>query len=115
MPQLQHKTDFESIAQKLRNDFIEEKQRYTIIAPFLLNCLRENLRVTLTSDLMKFPDSNGATTSGKQIVKSIEWRYPECTTRIEVGDYYYSAFDFEKMSSDSTSSLTVGVNRTRTE
>ena len=114
MPQLQHKTDFESIAQKLRNDFMEEKPRYTIVAPFLLNCLRENLRVTLTSDLMKFPNASGSSTSGKQIVKSIEWKYPECTTKIEVGDYKYSAFDFEKMSSDSTSSLTVGVNRTRT-
>ena len=114
MPQLQHKTDFESIAQKLRNDFMEEKPRYTIVAPFLLNCLRENLRVTLTSDLMKFPNASGSSTSGKQIVKSIEWKYPECTTKIEVGDYKYSAFDFEKMSSDSTSALTTGVNRTRT-
>ena len=114
MPQLQHATDFQYIAQKLRDDILEVKPRYTIVAPFLLNCLRENLRVTLTSDLMKFPDASGLSTSGKQVVKSIEWKYPECTTKIEVGDYYYSAFDFEKMSSDSTSSLTVGVSRTRT-
>jgi hypothetical protein len=114
VPQLQHKTDFEYIAQKLRDDFKEKKDRYTIVAPFLLNCLRENLRVTITSDVMIFPDKSPTNSSGKQIVKSIEWKYPECTTKIEVGDYRYSAFDFQKMSSDSTSALTTGVNRTRT-
>ena len=112
LPQLQKKGDYETFTQKIIAEYKDKKTRYRIKAPFLINCIRENLAVTLSSDTMKFPDKDGDTTT-IETVKSIEWRYPECTTVIQVGDYYYDSFDLEKRTGDATSTLMVGTNRTR--
>ena len=69
----------------------------------MINCLRENLQVTLKSSVMMFTNTNNGTESLTEIlepVKSIEWRYPECTTVIEVGDHFYDLYDTAKETDD---------------
>jgi len=116
MPQLLKKGDFETFTQKYLNEYKDKIRRYVIKAPFMINCLRENLKVILSSSKVKFPDSNNnMQTTTTETVKSIEWRYPECVTIIQVGDYNYDSFDLEKLTTDSTSSLTVGAYKTRVQ
>ena len=112
VPQLLKKGDFETFAQRYRDERKDEKRRYTITLPYLLNSLRENHRVTLRNELMKFPDSSGSTTTN-EYVRSIRWQYPELKTTIEVGDHLYDAFDIIKNQTTVTSHLAVGGIATR--
>ena len=103
IPQLLRKSDFSTIAQKILLRSKDSKRRYTIKAPFMINCLRENLQITLKSSVMKFTNTNDGTESLTEIlepVKSIEWRYPECTTVIEVGDHFYDLYGTAKETDD---------------
>jgi len=114
IPQLLKQGAFQRFAQVYLGEWKDKKRRYTIVAPFLLNCIRENHIVELTSDSMKFPDSGGTLqTSTDETVRSITWRYPEMTTTIEVGDYMYDSFDLTKRQADNTSHLLVGAYKTR--
>ena len=108
------KGDFSSFSQYFLGEWEEEKRRYTVIAPFLINSLRENHIIQLKSDVMKFPDSSGSTTT-YETVRSIKWQFPECITTIEVGDHLYDSFDIIKGTRDTTSHLTVGAMETRVD
>ena len=117
IPQLLHGTDFQNIAQKIRDKFQNINRRYTIKAPFMINCLRENLQVKLTSDIMKFYNTSNGDEDLDNItlpVRSIIWKYPECTTTIEVGDYLYDLYDTGKSTNDTANNLVTGVNQTNT-
>ena len=114
IPQLLKKVDFSSFSQYFLGEWEEEKRRYTVIAPFLINSLRENHIIQLKSDVMKFPDSSGSTTT-YETVRSIKWQFPECITTIEVGDHLYDSFDIIKGTRDTTSHLTVGAMETRVD
>jgi len=117
LPQLLKKTDFTNFASRYISEWKDDKKRYTIVAPFLLNCIRENHIVKLTGDVMRFPDSseNMTQTYTNQPVRTITWRYPEMTTTIEVGDYNYDTFDMIKRSSTQQSNLVVGAYKTRVD
>jgi len=103
MPQLLRRSDLRTMAQKILLRSKDSKRRYTIKAPFLINCLRENLQVTLSSTVMKFTNSSGTAEDEPttlEPVKSIEWKYPECTTTIECGDHVYDLYDSAKSTND---------------
>ena len=123
MPQLLRRGDFSTIGQKIIDDYSafyngstqNPKHRYTITAPFLVNCLRENLGVKLSSTKMKFTNTAGVEADSTKIlpVKSIRWQYPEMITTIEVGDYYYDFYDFYKITSDAATGVTGSLIQTR--
>ena len=112
IPQLLRYGDFSTIGQKIIEEYKDEKRRYTIKAPFMINCLRENLHVTLKSTIMKPKDSNN---DGELLlpVKSIKWEYPECVTTIEVGDFNYNLYDILKVTSETTSNMVGSIIKTR--
>ena len=47
-------------------------------------------------------------------VRSIVWKFPECTTTIEVGDYLYDMYDTAKKTNDTANNLFSGINQTKT-
>ena len=112
LPQLLRHGDFSSIAQRIIEEYKDEKRRYTIKAPFLINCIRENLQVTIKSTIMKPKDSNN---DGELVlpVKSIKWNYPECTTTIEVGDFNYNLYDILKVTSEAATNMVGSIVKTR--
>ena len=112
VPQLLRQQDFSSFGQALLKEKSAAKKRYTIKAPTLINCLRENLEIKLKSTKMKFSSiSSNGTDNGESLseislpIVSIIWRFPECTTTIEVGEHDWDMFDFDKDISDESSNI----------
>ena len=112
VPQLLRQQDFNSFGQALLKEKSAAKKRYTIKAPTLINCLRENLEIKLKSTKMKFSSiSSNGTDNGESLseislpIVSIIWRFPECTTTIEVGEHDWDMFDFDKDISDESSNI----------
>ena len=83
----------------------------------MINCLRENLQVTLKSEtVMKFPNNAGTADDQPttlEPIKSIEWRYPECETIIEVGDHIYDLFDSSKITHDTAGQTQSSILKTQ--
>jgi len=125
IPQLLRRGDFSTIGQRIIDDYSgfyngsteDAKHRYTVTAPFMINCLRENLGIKLASTKMKFTNTTGSETLPDIIlpVKTIRWQYPEMVTTIEVGDYNYDLYDFYKITSDAATSMTGSLIGTRTK
>ena len=46
-------------------------------------------------------------------IKSIEWRFPECETIIEVGDHVYDLYDTAKETSDIAGSTQGSILKTQ--
>jgi hypothetical protein len=80
----------------------EIKSRYTIVAPFLIDFVRENFMVNVTNTTKNL-DANTT-------IKSITWTYPEGRTTIETGDFLLDAFDIEKTSAEAISNLVTDTN-----
>jgi len=116
-PQLLTYSDFRQLSQRLLAKVKDEKRRYTIKAPFMINCLRENLQVTLKSEtVMNFPNNAGTADDQPttlEPIKSIEWRYPECETIIEVGDHIYDLFDSSKVTHDAAGQTQSSILKTQ--
>jgi hypothetical protein len=47
-------------------------------------------------------------------VKSIEYAYPEGTTKISLGEYAFSGYDVEKQTIDSISGIDINTSVSRT-
>ena len=71
--------------------------RYTIMAPFLLNFVRENFKVTVKNSVKNLNTSS--------TIKSITWHYPESRTVIETGEHLLDAFDLDAVSSETINNL----------
>ena len=89
-----------------RDRFIAKHQdinsRYTIIAPALIDFVRENFKVKITNTVKNL-DINST-------IKSITWTYPEGKTVIETGDFLLDAFDIEKTSAEAIQNLVTDTN-----
>ena len=89
-----------------RNKFLELHKvinsRYTVVAPFLIDFIRENFQVKVTNTVKNLD----VTTT----IKSITWTYPEGRTTIETGDFLLDAFDIEKTSAEAISNLVTDTN-----
>ena len=86
----------------------------------MINCLRENLQVTLKveEDRMLFTNTAGTAEDQPttlQPIKSIEWKYPECETIIEVGDHVYDLFDSSKTTHDTAGQTQSSILKTQSD
>ena len=73
-------------------------KRYKVKAPFLVNFVRENHKVTIKNTIKGINASN-------QIIKSIHWHYPKNETIIEVGEHSDSAYDLVVNSNEAIHAL----------
>ena len=126
IPQLLNQSTFFLFATKFFNKSLTAKKRYTVKAPFLINCLRENLQITLSSTTMKFTntDESSGLINGLRVgtaedqstlltpVKSIVWKYPECETIIECGDHMYDLYDSSKETNDTAGTTQGSILKT---
>ena len=94
VPQLTHGADILTFGGNLLGLTKNINKRYTIKAPFLVNFVRENHKVTVKNTIKNINATN-------QIVKSVHWHYPANETIIEVGEHEADAYD-----------LVVGTNET---
>ena len=94
VPQLIHGVDVKIFGENLLGLSKDINKRYSIKAPFLVNFVRENHKVTVKNTIKNINATN-------QIVKSIHWHYPANETIIEVGEHEADAYD-----------LVVGTNET---
>jgi len=94
VPQLTHGADVLIFGNNLLSLSKNINKRYTIKAPFLVNFVRENHKVTVKNSLKNINATN-------QIIKSVHWHYPANETIIEVGEHEADAYD-----------LVVGTNET---
>ena len=89
-----------------RNKFLAKhaviNTRYTIVAPALIDFVRENFRVKVINTTKNLDVST--------TIKSITWTYPEGKTTIETGDFLLDAFDIEKTSAEAISNLVTDTN-----
>jgi hypothetical protein len=93
-------------ATNFMNKFIAKHKdinsRYTIIAPALIDFVRENFKIKVTNTTKNLDvDST---------IKSITWTYPEGKTVIETGDFLLDAFDIEKTSAEAIQNLVTDTN-----
>ena len=118
IPQFLNQSTFYQYAQKFFDKSTTAKRRYTIKAPFLVNCLRENLQVTLSSTTMKFTNTEGTAedeTTKLEPIKSIHWKYPECETIIECGDHVYDLYDSSKDTNDTAGTTHGSILKTQSD
>lgn len=105
--QFNNRNDFSTFGTKFLNILDGQNQKITIMAPFLINSLRENHKINVTNSV-KF-----STDQKEQIVKQIEWRYPEGMTIIQCGEFQFDSFDLEKQSSSDISSAISSITETK--
>ena len=86
VPQLTHGADILTFGGNLLGLTKNINKRYTIKAPFLVNFVRENHKVTVKNTINNINATN-------QIIKSIHWHYPANETIIEVGEHEADAYD----------------------
>ena len=111
IPQLTHRQDFKSFGAKIKNLLAETTPRYRVEVPYLLNSLRENHIITLSNPVMKF---DGADTTD-QLVKSIEWRFPEAVTIIDCGEHDLDLFEYGSTLGTDVSTLSETTTLTKNE
>ena len=69
---------YKDVDQKVKVEFGEHE-----------NFLNENDLVFITSVVLDITDQS-------YVIKSIEWKYPEMTTTLNVGEYYFDYFEYDK-------------------
>jgi hypothetical protein len=99
VPQLTNGVDIIIFATSLLSLSKNINKRYTIKAPFLVNFVRENHKVTVKNTIKNI-NATG------QIVKSIHWHYPKNETIIEVGEHEANAYDLVVRQNETVNSLT---------
>ena len=88
-------------------------QRVEVFSNSLINSLYIGQKVGVfydTKNVYSSVDSDGISTPLQLKIQSIEWRYPDSTTKIELGENEFDSFDVEKSESDSTRSFSSKFN-----
>ena len=101
-PQITDATAATNFMNKFITKHKDINSRYTIIAPALIDFVRENFKVKVTNTTKNL-DVNST-------IKSITWTYPEAKTTIETGDFLLDAFDIEKTSAEAIQNLVTDTN-----
>ena len=82
-------------AQRYISKFGTLNRRVSLVAPTLLNHIRENYRVKVIDD------THGISTASNLSVRSMTYYYPEGFTEVNLGDHAYDAFDLDNSLSGS--------------
>lgn len=103
IPQLTHSEDFDQVSQKIiiRNNL--PFQRYQVLAPTHLNHVRENNNINVINSIKN--------TNENVTIKSIEYRYPNVKTIIQLGEHRFDSFDLENIDSEAISSIKSGSTK----
>ena len=91
--------DWQYLINNIIADSKDIKKRYTVKAPFLVNFVRENYKVTVKNAIKGINATN-------QVIKSVYWHYPKNETIIEVGEHEPDAYDLVVSSNEAIHSLT---------
>jgi hypothetical protein len=99
IPQLTNGIDVIIFGKNILELLKDINKRYTVKAPFLVNFVRENHKVTVKNSLKNINATN-------QIIKSIHWHYPANETIIEVGEHEANSYDLVVGANETISALT---------
>ena len=89
LPWITNRQDGVRFVQSYLNRYREINQKVKIEIGELENFLNENDLVFLTNSVLGFDSSS-------YVIKSITWKCPEMTTDIDVGEYYFDYFEYDK-------------------
>ena len=116
IPQLEDTINLNTFATSYINTHNSVNQRIRVISNSLINSVNIGQNVGVHYDTKKIYasiDTNGVSTPLLLKVSSIEWKYPESTTTIELGENEFNSFDIEKSESDSNRNVSDMLNRQR--
>jgi len=88
-------------------------QRVEVLSNSLVNSLHIGQKVGVfynTKKIYSSIDTDGISTPLQLKVQSVEWRYPESITKIELGENEFDSFDVSKSEGDSSRSVNAIVN-----
>jgi len=88
LPWISTKADGIRFVQSYLNRYKDISRKVKVESGRLLNSLQENDIVHLTNLLKGIDDDF--------VIKSIQWSYPVLKTEIEVGEYYFDFFEYDK-------------------
>jgi len=88
LPWISTKQDGIRFVQSYLNRYKDISRKVKVESGRLLNSLQENDIVHLTNTQKAIDDDF--------VIKSIQWSYPQMSTTIEVGEYYFDFFEYDK-------------------
>ena len=88
LPWISTKSDGIRFVQSYLNRYKDISRKVKVESGRLLNTLQENDIVHLTNTQKAIDDDF--------VIKSIQWSYPQMKTEIEVGEYYFDFFEYDK-------------------
>ena len=88
LPWISSREDGVRFVQAYLNRYKDISQKVKVTSGKLYNSLQENDIVHLKNTIKAI--------DGDFVIKSINWKFPELTTEIEVGEYYFDFFEYDK-------------------
>ena len=88
LPWISTREDGVRFVQAYLNRYKDISQKVKVTSGKLFNSLQENDIIHLTNTIKGI--------DGDFLIKSISWTYPKLETRIEVGEYYFDFFEYDK-------------------
>ena len=88
LPWISSREDGVRFVQAYLNRYKDISQKVKVTSGKLYNSLHENDIVHLKNTIKGI--------DGDFVIKSITWKYPEMTTEVEVGEYYFDFFEYDK-------------------
>ena len=88
LPWISSREDGVRFVQAYLNRYKDISQKVKVTSGKLYNSLQENDIVHIKNTIKAI--------DGDFVIKSITWKYPEMTTEVEVGEYYFDFFEYDK-------------------
>ena len=88
LPWINNRADGVRFIQSYLNRYKDITEKILVEVGYLFNDIEENDVIQVVNSIKEI--------SGDFMVKSIRWKYPEMTTEIEVGEYYFGFFESDK-------------------
>jgi len=106
MPWIRERADATRFIASYINRFKDPKQNLEIEHPTLVSSLKENDVVQVVNSLKDV--------DGTFVIKSISWKYPEFVTQINVGEYTFDDFEYDKQITEKLHDLESAITTIRT-
>ena len=88
LPWINNRQDGVRFVQAYLNKYKDIQQKVRVEIGNLNNAIKENDIVHIKSEVKGI--------DGDYVVKTIKWRYPESTTELEVGEYFFDYLEYDK-------------------